>query len=33
MWSVNFEASGDRETEVEVDARSGKVLRVIQDDD
>ena len=25
--------SGDRETEVEVDARSGKVLRVTQDDD
>jgi uncharacterized membrane protein YkoI len=33
VWSVNFEASGDRETEVEVDARSGKVLRVTQDDD
>ena len=33
MWSVNIEAAGDRETEVEVDARSGKVLRVIQDDD
>jgi len=33
VWSVNFEASGDRETEVEVDARTGKVLRVTQDDD
>jgi len=33
VWSVNIEAAGDRETEVEVDARSGKVLRVIQDDD
>ena len=33
VWSVNFEASGDRETEVEIDARTGKVLRVTQDDD
>ncbi len=33
VWSINFEASGDRETEVEVDARSGKVVRVTQDDD
>jgi uncharacterized membrane protein YkoI len=33
VWSVNFEGAGERETEVEVDARSGKVLRVNQDDD
>jgi uncharacterized membrane protein YkoI len=31
-WSVSFEASGDRETEVEVDARSGRVVRVTHDD-
>jgi uncharacterized membrane protein YkoI len=33
VWSVGFEGSGDRETEVSVDARSGRVLRVNQDDD
>jgi uncharacterized membrane protein YkoI len=33
VWSVSFEGAGDRETEVDVDARSGKVLRVTQDDD
>jgi uncharacterized membrane protein YkoI len=32
VWSVSFEGPGDRETEVDVDARMGKVLRVTQDD-
>ena len=32
VWNVNFEASGDRETDVDVDPRSGRVLRVTQDD-
>ncbi|HEX6022281.1 MAG TPA: PepSY domain-containing protein [Solirubrobacter sp.] len=32
VWSVNFERSGDRETEVEVDARTGRVVRVTHDD-
>ena len=32
-WSVTFEGTGDSETEVDVDARSGKVVRVTHDDD
>ncbi|HWK27382.1 MAG TPA: PepSY domain-containing protein [Solirubrobacter sp.] len=32
VWSVTFER-GDRETEVDVDIRSGRVLRVTHDDD
>jgi uncharacterized membrane protein YkoI len=32
VWSVSFDGPGDRETEVDVDARSGKVLRVTHDD-
>ena len=33
MWSVNFDGAGDSETEVDVDARSGQVVRVTRDDD
>jgi uncharacterized membrane protein YkoI len=32
VWSVSFDGAGDRETEVDVDARTGKVLRVTHDD-
>jgi uncharacterized membrane protein YkoI len=32
VWSVSFDGAGDQETEVDVDARTGKVLRVTQDD-
>lgn len=32
VWSVNFER-GDTETEVEVDAKTGRVVRVTRDDD
>jgi uncharacterized membrane protein YkoI len=33
VWSVDFERTDDDETEVEVDARSGKVVRVVHDND
>ena len=33
VWSVTFERSGDRETEVDVNARTGRVVRVEHDDD
>lgn len=32
VWEAEFKGSGDRETEVTVDARTGKVLRVKHDD-
>jgi uncharacterized membrane protein YkoI len=31
VWSVSFDGAGDRETEVDVDARTGRVLRVTHD--
>jgi len=33
VWTVSFESSGDRETEVAVDARTGKVHSVRTEDD
>ncbi|HWK30404.1 MAG TPA: PepSY domain-containing protein [Solirubrobacter sp.] len=32
VWEATFKRSGDREVEVKIDARSGKVLDVSQDD-
>lgn len=32
VWEVTFKRSGDREIEVKVDARTGKVIRVDRDD-
>lgn len=33
VWTATFERSGDAETEVIINARSGKVLRIERDDD
>ncbi len=33
VWTATFERSGDRETEVTIDAKSGKVTRIEHDDD
>ena len=33
VWSVSFERSDDDETEVTVDAKSGRVLSVVHEND